>query len=251
MFRPAVLIAHYNHGDTLADVVRPLRNAGLNVLVVDDGSSAHAQQKLEELALAFPDVRIERRRKNGGKGAALSAGFEILGKQGFTHALVPDADGQHDTAQAAAFIDSARRQPDALVLGDPIFGDDAPKVRVYGRRISRFWVHVATLSFAIRDPLCGYRCYPLESTRRVLRENVVGMRMDFDPEIAVRLYWAGAPVVNVPTRVIYPKGGISHYRLVRDNARISWMHTRLCFGMIARLPALLLSRPAPGRESSA
>jgi hypothetical protein len=40
-------------------------------------------------------------------------------------------------------------------------------------------------------------------------------------------------VVNIPTRVRYlakEAGGISHFRLVRDNVRISVMHTRLVLG---------------------
>ncbi len=250
MFRPAVLIALYNHGDTVADVVRPLHAAGLTVVVVDDGSDAHTQQRLAELVQGFPGVRVERRSVNGGRGAALVDGFELLAREGFTHALVLDADGQHDVAQVSEFIALAQRHPAALVLGRPIFGDDAPKSRLYGRRISQFWVHVETLSFAIHDPLCGYRCYPLGSTTRILRASSPGRRMDFDPEIAVRHVWAGLPVLNVPTHVLYPLEGISHFRMVRDNARISWMHTRLVCGMLMRLPALLFLRPSKGRTSA-
>jgi GT2 family glycosyltransferase len=66
--------------------------------------------------------------------------------------------------------------------------------------------------------------------------------MDFDIEIIVRLHWAGVPIRTVPTRVTYPMDGVSHFRLWRDNARISAMHTRLFFGMLWRLPRLLVRR---------
>jgi hypothetical protein len=62
--------------------------------------------------------------------------------------------------------------------------------------------------------------------------------MDFDPEIAVRMVWGGCPVVNLPTRVRYltpEQGGVSHFRMFRDNVRISWGHTRLCTLAILRL----------------
>jgi hypothetical protein len=49
-------------------------------------------------------------------------------------------------------------------------------------------------------------------------------------------------MVNVPTRVRYPADGISHFDMLRDNVRISWMHTRLFFGMLARLPRLCAAR---------
>jgi hypothetical protein len=63
--------------------------------------------------------------------------------------------------------------------------------------------------------------------------------MDFDPEIAVRLYWNGVAVRNVETRVFYPAEGRSHFRPFRDNVRISWMHTRLLAGMLIRAPQLM------------
>jgi hypothetical protein len=72
----------------------------------------------------------------------------------------------------------------------------------------------------------------------------VGTRMDFDPDITVRLYWAGVAIRNVETRIWYPQGGVSHFRMVQDNVRISWMHTRLLAGMLVRIPKLLLRRVA-------
>ena len=46
----------------------------------------------------------------------------------------------------------------------------------------------------------------------------------------------------MPTRVRYPLDGISHFRLVADNVRITGMHTRLFLGMLPRAPRLLLRR---------
>jgi hypothetical protein len=63
--------------------------------------------------------------------------------------------------------------------------------------------------------------------------------MEFDPEIAVRLQWRGVPVVNVPTRVVYHEGGLSHYALVRDTLRIAGAHARLVAGMLPRSPWLV------------
>jgi hypothetical protein len=35
---------------------------------------------------------------------------------------------------------------------------------------------------------------------------------------------------------------VSHFRVWRDNVQISWMHTRLFFGMLPRIPRLLLRK---------
>ena len=64
-----------------------------------------------------------------------------------------------------------------------------------------------------------------------------GDRMDFDVEIAVRLHWAGVPIVNVPTGVRYlsrAAGGTSHFRPVRDNVAL----TLDAHPLAVRLPAV-------------
>jgi hypothetical protein len=62
--------------------------------------------------------------------------------------------------------------------------------------------------------------------------------MAFDPEILVRAVWAGIPLKFVPIHVQYPENGRSHFHYVRDNLEIAWMHTRLLFGMLTRIPGL-------------
>jgi hypothetical protein len=69
--------------------------------------------------------------------------------------------------------------------------------------------------------------------------------MEFDLELPVRMVWAGVPVRNLATRVRYlsaDEGGVSHFRVVRDTARISWLHIRLSLtaagrGLASRLGA--------------
>jgi hypothetical protein len=58
--------------------------------------------------------------------------------------------------------------------------------------------------------------------------------MDFDIEVAVRLVWREVPVLNLPTRVHYPAGGVSHFHLLADNLRITWMHSRLVLEGVVR-----------------
>jgi hypothetical protein len=65
---------------------------------------------------------------------------------------------------------------------------------------------------------------------RVLRSTRGARRYDFDPEVAVRLYWGGTPTLNLPAACRYlsrAEGGVSHFHYVRDNVRMVWLHTRL------------------------
>jgi hypothetical protein len=74
---------------------------------------------------------------------------------------------------------------------------------------------------------------------RLLEREPVGARMDFDVEIIVRLHWRRLPLRWIDTRVTYPLDGVSHFRMLRDNARMVAMQARLLIGMIARAPRLL------------
>ncbi len=234
-FSPCALVPTYDNPLTIGLVVERVRFWLPNVLVVDDGSGESGRRAVQAIA-ATPGVHVHRRAKNGGKGAAVKDGFRIAHGLNFTHALQIDADGQHQVEDIPRFLEAARAQPEALILGAPLFDASAPKARIIGRQITRFWTNLETYGRrVIQDPMCGFRVYPLDAA---IRAAAKGNAMDFDPEIAVLMVWAEVPIVNLSTRIRYlarEAGGVSHFRRVRDNALISWMHTRLVFGAILRL----------------
>ncbi|MEQ8261871.1 MAG: glycosyltransferase family 2 protein [Alcanivorax sp.] len=241
--RPCIVIPVYNHRHGIGPVLDQLRPHGLPVILVDDGSDADCAEHLRELAAAAPEqLSLVRRARNGGKGAAVITGLREAGRRGFSHALQVDADGQHNLADLPAFLRQAEARPDALITGIPVYDRSVPKSRLYGRYLSHFWVWVNTLSLDIRDALCGFRVYPLAPTLALLEQERLGRHMEFDCEVLVRLHWRGVPIINLPTAVHYPRDGVSHFRLWRDNVLIAGMHTRLLLGMLKRLPVLLKRR---------
>ncbi|MFM5416782.1 glycosyltransferase family 2 protein [Aeromonas dhakensis] len=241
---PCLLIPCYNHAGPLAAVLARLAEFELPCLLVDDGSEPVAAAALDALAARYPWVSLLRHSHNQGKGGAVMTGLRRAHELGFSHALQVDADGQHDLADLPALLAEARQHPAALVSGRPLYDDSVPKGRLYGRYITHVWVWIETLSFAIKDSMCGFRVYPLASTCALLERVALGRRMDFDTEVMVRLHWAGVPMRFVPTRVIYPVDGRSHFRLFRDNLDISWMHTRLVCRLLWDLLLRLCRWPA-------
>ena len=226
---PCLAIPIYDHGDTISGVVESLAMYDLPCLIVDDGSSEGTRQQLADLEDRYHWLEVVHHPENRGRGAALRTAYETAAARGRTHVVQLDADGQHDSADVPRFLDAARAQPDALILGTPIFDESAPWHRLHGRKLSQVIVWLETLSRAARDPLCGFRCIPLAPTLAILERARTGDRMDFDPELIIRLVRAGVPVVNLPTRVQYPESGISHFQMVRDNLRIAWVYIRLAF----------------------
>ncbi|WP_426816593.1 glycosyltransferase family 2 protein [Winslowiella sp. 2C04] len=236
-FKPCVVIPCYNHGATMAAVLARLAPFNLPLLIVDDGSDKTTQALLE--TLVCDGVTLLRLEKNSGKGAAVKYGLEAAAAQGYSHALQVDADGQHQIEDCPKLLAEAAAWPESLISGQPVYDDSVPKSRLYGRYATHVWVWIETLSLSLKDSMCGFRVYPLAATLKLMRQRSIGKRMDFDSEIMVRLYWAGTPSRFIRTRVTYPQNGLSHFDALHDNLRISWMHTRLFFGMLPRIPSLL------------
>jgi len=240
--KPCLLIPNYDHGAEIGGGIDSLEFARLPCLIVDDGSGPETRAVLEELASSRSWVDVHHRARNGGRGAALKTGYRIAYERGFTNALQLDADGQHDAADVPRFLAEMERDPEALVLGAPQFDETAPKSRLYGRQLSRGMVWLITLSFDVIDPLCGFRGIPLAATVDLLDSVSTGDHMEFDPQLVIQLHWSGVPVRNVPTRVVYRSGGLSHFDGWRDNARLTAMYTSSVFGMLPRLPKILANR---------
>ncbi|QZN95901.1 glycosyltransferase family 2 protein [Symbiopectobacterium purcellii] len=241
-FLPCVVIPCFNHGATLASVLTRLTPFSLPVIIVDDGSDLATQQELNRLAADNVGITLIRLAQNSGKGAVVIHGIRVAAEAGFTHALQVDADGQHQIEDIPRLLDEARSHPETLISGQPRYDTSVPKARLYGRYITHVWVWIETLSFSLKDSMCGFRVYPIAATLSLAARQAIGQRMDFDTEIMVRLYWSGTPSRFVETAVTYPENGLSHFDALYDNLRISWMHTRLFFGMLPRIPGLLNRR---------
>ncbi|MCA8949404.1 MAG: glycosyltransferase family 2 protein [Planctomycetes bacterium] len=225
--RWCAVVPTFDNPRTVRDVVETVRSYDLEVVLVDDGSGNAGQAACEEIG-ALRLAHVRRLAHNRGKGAAVQAGFAAARELAFTHVLQVDADGQHDLTRIPAFLAASRTDPTALVIGYPEYDETAPRVRQAARRITDFWVDVEVGKGRIRDAMVGFRVYPLDAVARLPR---LGVGMDFDIEIAVRLVLAGVPTINLPVKVRYltaAEGGVSHFRPLVDNLRFAWLHTRLC-----------------------
>lgn len=230
-FLPVVIIPCFNHGAKVTHVVKACQDQGFSVILIDDGSDRRTYQACEQLRSAT--VTVLHHRKNAGKGAAMITGFQKALAMGYTHALQVDADAQHDLNQISVFFSLAQKNPRHLIVGSPVYDESVPKARLYGRKITNFWVAIETLSLDMPDALCGFRVYPLAKVKPLLSSSL-GQRMTFDPEILVRLQWAHTPILSAPVRVTYPTDGLSHFH-ARDNWALTKMHTKLCIEKIQKI----------------
>jgi glycosyltransferase involved in cell wall biosynthesis len=240
-----VLIPSYNPGVGVLETVRLARAQWTPVWVVVDGSTDGTAQQLQDLATGDEGLRVIVLPENRGKGAAVLEGISQAARSGFTHALTMDSDGQHPADLIPAFMQASQRQPGAMVLGKPVFGPEAPALRVNGRKVSNGWANLETLWMGIGDSLYGFRIYPIAPLMTIMQGHRFMRRFDFDPEAVVRLCWAGVRPINIDAPVRYlsaEEGGVSHFKYLRDNTLLTWMHTRLFLGFVLRLPLLIWRR---------
>lgn len=240
-----VIIPSYNPGKRAIETVREARRFWRPVWVVVDGSTDGTAAALQILAEHDPGLTVFVLPRNQGKGAAVLRGLQEASAAGFSHVLAMDADGQHSADRIPDFMAASRANPDAMILGLPVFDASAPSLRVCGRKISNWWAHLETLWQGIGDSLFGFRVYPIEPLRDIMEQQRWMRRFDFDAEAAVRLCWRGIRPINIAVPVKYfrpEEGGVSHFNYVRDNALLTWMHTRLFLEFLLRLPLLVWRR---------
>jgi len=246
--RIVALIPVYNHWKMLHKIATDLQSFEIAIILVDDGSDAITKQHLKSICDNFEKATLITKEHNEGKGAAVMEGLKMAKSLGYTHAMQIDADAQHDLHAIPEFLNATRNNPNYLIAGLPKYDNSAPKIRTVARRITNFWVAVETLSMSIKDSMCGFRVYPVDKCCDLINGGFWTYRMGFDTEIFVRLYWAGVSFLFLPVRVFYFKDNVSHFRMFKDNLEISKLHFFLFFGMLLRLPALLMRKYAKNKR---
>ena len=237
-----VLIPSYNTGGKVLQTVWEAKRAWQPVWVVVDGSTDGTPEALQALARDDSNIRVLALPHNQGKGAAILHGLREAHAQGFTHVLAMDADGQHPETHIHEFMEVSRANPDAQILGVPVFDATAPRERVHARKIVNWWANLETLWEGIGDSLFGFRVYPVAPLLEIMEQQPWMRGYDFDSEAAIRLCWRGIYPINieVPVRYFRPEeGGVSHFHYLRDNVILFCMHWRLLVESLLRMPFLV------------
>ena len=235
MFKPLIIIPCYNHAKQLKEFLPRVLCHKYPILIVDDGCDEKNRQILDGiLKNADKTIFYLRLNTNSGKGKAIIKGIKWADENGYTHLLQIDSDGQHNTADIEKFFCTAKENPNALIKGVAIHDKTIPKSRYYAKKITAFWVVLETGSMKIGDVMCGFRLYPLAQTLEIIKD-IKFFRMGFDIEIAVKAHWHKIKIINLKTKVTYPKNNTSNFRIFKDNVEISKMHAILFFTQITRI----------------
>jgi glycosyltransferase involved in cell wall biosynthesis len=209
--RVIALIPAYNEAARVGEVVVGARRYVNEVVVIDDGSNDGTATVAEKAG-----ARILRHEQNRGKGGAIATALDYFSGSAAEFAVFLDADGQHDTAEIAKFVETAQSEQADIVLGNRM--DNPTGMPLVRRLTNEFtsWVTSRLARQRIPDSQCGYR---------LLRRSVLGdlrlstARFETETEMLIQAARAGHKITSIPIRTIYETGHASHIHPVRDTLR--------------------------------
>lgn len=231
-FNPHMLIVIplYNHGRTVFEVINQCLEVHDRILVVNDGST-----DLDESLVATSPVRWIHHGRNKGKGAAILTAAGVAAEEGFSHIITIDADLQHDPKDILKFKEAIQADSKAVFVGKRDFSEPLiPKMSRFGRQFSNFWFRVET-GCSIGDAQSGFRAYPVFLFEHLaFSEN----HYSFEVEIIVKSVWAGVSVKDINISVTYPppEKRVSHFKIVKDNLRLTHLNALLTFRSFLPIP---------------
>jgi len=219
-----VVIPCKNLEATVGDVVGRVRGLGLglDVLVVDDGSTDDTSRVAREAGAA-----VVRHPRNLGKGAALKTGFEYALKEGYDAVVTMDGDRQHDPDAVPDFLEALEKTGGDIVVGTRMHAvGDMPRIRIWtNRTTSRIVSRLAGQE--IPDSQSGFRIFRRNVLEAVTKD-LVTSKYDTESEILIRAARRGFRIASSPIQSIYT-GGVSHINPVVDTLRFLRLVGRALF----------------------
>jgi glycosyltransferase involved in cell wall biosynthesis len=208
-----VVIAAYNEGQVIRDVVAGLRAEWPNVVVVDDGSvdaTAHEAEAAGAFVIQHP--------VNLGQGAALATGLQYCIEIGAQYIVNFDADGQHHVEDIQVLVDKAS-QPDVdIVIGSRFLGETRamPRRRKLLLKAAVLFTRITT-GLKVTDAHNGLRCFTLEAAKKI---KITQNRMAHASEILEEIARHKLRVAEVPVTITYTEYSLAKGQRLSNSINI-------------------------------
>jgi glycosyltransferase involved in cell wall biosynthesis len=214
-----VVIPAYNEEEALAGLIQKVKQRGLSVLAIDDGSIDNTYVVAKKCA----DVVLHNI-KNLGKGISLRRAVSYLLKENeFDYIITMDGDGQHSADDLDKFLQEAQKGAHFVVgnrMGNPI---GMPRTRIITNRFMS-WLISRISNQYIPDTQCGFRMIQRSVLEKIVIET---KKFEIESEILIKAARCGFPIVSVPIKSIYSKNVRSKIRPLADTIRFIKFISRL------------------------
>jgi dolichol-phosphate mannosyltransferase len=198
--RTLVVLPTYNERENLEKAVRAVRDAGLDVLIVDDSSPDGTGELAARMAEADPGVQVLVRPGKLGLGSAYVDGFRCGLERGYDFLVEMDADGSHRPEYLPEIVRVAASRG-GMVIGSRYVRGGSVSGWGWHRKLLSWGANVycrTLLGLKVRDATSGYRCYPREVLEAIGLDRVLAQGYSFQIEMVYRCLGQGYEVHEVP-----------------------------------------------------
>lgn len=220
-----VVIPAYRPDTRLWTLATEVLDLGCALVVVDDGGGEDYKSIFDALD---PRATVLCHPVNRGKGAAIKTALSHIREiaTGFDPASPPmvgimDADGQHLPSDMIRVFEGAEAHPDRLTLGVRKVGKEMPFFSRFGNGVTRTLFTLLT-GAKVSDTQTGLRAFSVALIPQML--TVEGDRYEYEMGVLTRMAQSRVGFFEVPIATLYEdrQNSTSHFRLIRDSARIYW-----------------------------
>jgi len=212
-----VVIPTFNESRAIGGLVTRIRNAGYDVIVVDDGSLDKTVDIARESG-AF----VITHKENQGKGATLKQGFAYAIGMAYDAVVIMDGDGQHNPKDIPRFVEAAESSGADMVIGNRM--ENARSMPAI-RWMTNKWMSNSISKISgcyIPDTQCGFRLIRRELLEKI---KLSTSKYDTESEILIKAGKAGYKMVSIPIKSVY-SGEVSTIHPVKDGLRfLRLLHT--------------------------
>lgn len=198
-----IVIAAYNEGNSIANVIRSLKKAGYkNIIVVDDGSKDNTYS-----AASSEGVYLLKHVVNRGQGASLKTGIDFALEQGADVIVTFDADGQHKVEDIAAMINPVIRKECDVTLGSRFL--KKTEIPLFRRITLKIAIMVLWIFYGIKmtDAHNGFRALSKKAAKAI---SITSDRMEHASQIVEEIHKKGLKYKEIPVSILYNDYSMQH-----------------------------------------
>jgi len=217
----------FNERENIALLVpQLLAIAGLNVLIVDDGSPDGTGAAADRLAEASGGrLRVMHRTGARGLGRSYVDGMQGAVLTNVRYVCQMDADLSHDPIDLVRLIRAGAGAD--LVIGSRYVPGGAlhnwPRRRVWLSAVANWYVRGVT-GLRVRDCTSGFRCWRRDLLARLPLAQIASDGYAFQVEMAYKAWRAGATIVEAPITFVERRQGSSKLsgRVIAESIWMPW-----------------------------